>query len=107
MQTNQAVLSLTERLSDVSDTMRTTQQLMLRLAEAQSQLGPAIQRIAEASGQDDNSEAARVHLRNIDLALQRLVAEAEQGRTQITSELRSDLRVLTRTVAALADESQR
>jgi len=107
LQTNHAVLSLTERLSDLSDTMRTSQQLMLRLAEAQQQLGPAIQRLADARSDDDNAEAARVHLRNIDLALQRLLSETEQGRAQITAELRSDLRVLTRTVAALAEEPQR
>ena len=103
MQANQAIVRLTESLSDVSDTMRTTEQLMLRLAEAQHQLGPAIRRLAEATGEDENAEAARVHLRNIDLALQRLVAETEQSRAQITTELRSDLRLLTRTVAALAE----
>jgi len=48
-------------------------------------------------------DAARGHLRNIELYLQRLLAEAEQGRAQSTAELRSDIRILTRTVAALAE----
>ena len=46
------------------------------------------------------------HLRNIELWLQRMAAEAEQGRSETTADLRNDLRVLTRTVAALAEEKR-
>ena len=54
-------------------------------------------------GQDDVS---RAHLRNIELLLNRLLTETEQGRAQSTAELRSDLKVLTRTIAALAEETR-
>ena len=101
-QANQAIMTLTERLATLSDTMRASQQLMMRIAEAQSALGPALQRLADQRdrGADD---AARGHLRNIELYMQRLLSEAEQGRAQSTAELRGDLRILTRTVAALAE----
>ena len=46
MQSNQAVMSLTERIATLSDSMRTSQQLLLRIAEAQSALTPALQRLA-------------------------------------------------------------
>jgi polyhydroxyalkanoate synthesis regulator phasin len=46
-------------------------------------------------------------LRNIELHIQRLITELEQGRSQSTSELRNDIRVLTRTIAALAEEQPR
>ena len=46
-QANQAVLALTERVATLSDTMRTSQQLMLRIAEAQAALAPALQRLGE------------------------------------------------------------
>jgi hypothetical protein len=49
----------------------------------------------------------RTHLRNIELYMQRLVTESEQGRVQSTAELRNDIRVLTRTIAALAEEQPR
>lgn len=101
IQANQAVLLLNERIGTLSDTLRTSQQLMLRIAETQTALAPALQRLAELHGGDD---VARAHLRNIEIYLQRLLAEAEQGRVQSTAELRNDLRVLTRTVAALAEE---
>jgi hypothetical protein len=100
-QANQAVTTLNERMSVLSDTMRTSQQLMLRIAETQSALGPVLQRRGEQRGGDD---VARAHLRDIELYLQRLLAESEQGRAQSVNELRGDLRILTRTVAALAEE---
>jgi hypothetical protein len=102
VQANQAIIALTERIGTLSDTMRSSQQLMLRIAETQSQLGPALQRLGER-GADD---ASRGHLRNIEMALGRLASEMEQGRTQSTSELRNDIRVLTRTIAGLAGQPQ-
>jgi hypothetical protein len=98
-QINQAVLTLNERLGTLSDTMRANQQLMLRIAESQNALGPALQRLAEQQGGD---EAGR-YLRNIEHYMQRMLTETEQGRARATAELRNDLRLLTRTVAALAE----
>jgi hypothetical protein len=100
-QANQAVATLNERMSVLSDTMRASQQLMLRIAETQAALGPALQRLSDHRGGD---EVARAHLRNIELGLQRLLVETEQGRAQSLTELRGDLRILTRTIAALAEE---
>ena len=98
-----ALISLTERLAGLSDTMRASQQLMLRIAESQQALAPALARL----GDHGNEEAMRGHLRSIELTLQRLVAEAEQGRLQSTAELRSEIKILTRTIAALAAEPPR
>jgi methyl-accepting chemotaxis protein len=107
LQSNQAVQTLAERISTLTDSMRTNQQLMLRIAETQAALGPALQRLAEHRPEGRGDDVARGHLRNIELYLQRLLADAEQGRAQSTAELRGDLRLLTRTVAALAEEHPR
>jgi len=101
LQSNNAILALTEKIGTLSDAMRTNQQLMLRIAETQSTLGPALARLADHRPQGD--DAARAHLRNIELYLQRLLTEGEQGRLQSTSELRNDIRVLTRTIAAISE----
>ncbi len=98
VQANQAAATLAERIGQLSDSMRANQQLMLKLAEAQSALAPVLARLGERAGED----AVRGHLRNIEAGLGRLAGELEQGRTQSTGELRSDLRVLTRTIAGLA-----
>ncbi len=105
-QANQAVMSLTEHLATLADTMRTSQQLMLRLAELQAAIGPALQRLSEQRRDQGFEDAARGHLRNIELYAQRLLADAEQGRAQSTAELRNDLRILTKTVAALAEDQR-
>jgi len=101
LQSNNAILALTEKIGTLSDTMRSSQQLMLRIAETQTQLGPALARLGERRPEGD--DAARAHLRNIELYMQRLLTEGEQGRVQSTAELRNDIRVLTRTIAALAE----
>ena len=105
-QANQAVMALTEHVATLADTMRTSQQLMLRIAELQASIGPAIQRLSEQRRDQGFEDAARGHLRNIELYLQRLLADAETGRAQSTAELRNDLRILTRTVAALAEDQR-
>jgi biopolymer transport protein ExbB/TolQ len=99
----QALTSLAERLNTFTDTMRANQQLMLRIAESQSSLAPALQRLTDNRDHRASDEVAHAHLRNIEHALQRLIAESEQGRMQSTSELRNDIRVLTRTIAAMSD----
>ena len=99
-QVNQAVVTLNERLGTLADTMRASQNLMLRIAETQTSLGPALQRLTELQGGD---EASRGHLSNIETYLQRMLTESEQGRSRATADLRNDLRLLTRTVAALGE----
>ena len=106
-QANQAVLALTERIGALSDAMRSNQQLMLRIADTQLAARPGAATAARAPHEEGFDERARAHLRNIELYLQRLLTEAEQGRAQSTAELRNDLRILTRTVAALAEEPSR
>lgn len=98
-QSNQAVLGLTANLATLADTMRANHALMLRVAETQAQLAPVLQRLSEVPA----DSAERQHLRNIEALLQRLITEGEHGRAQSTAELRNDLRILTRAVAALAE----
>jgi hypothetical protein len=102
-ESSQALLALTERLTVLSDTMRASQQLMLRIAETQTSLAPALARLAEERGED----VGRAHLRNIELLLNRLLIESEQGRTQSTAELRNEIKILTRTIAAISEEQSR
>ncbi len=83
-ESNRAVLALSEKFAALTDQMRRVQ--------------------SNASAQEG---AAGTHLRSIDFLLQRLVGEMEAGRTQAINDLRNDLRVLTRTVAAQSEDRQR
>ncbi|WP_299624412.1 flagellar motor protein MotA [Pelagibius sp.] len=102
---NQNLAALTERLSNLTDHMRTEQSVMLSIAETQASLKPLLAKIAEASGEEAGlDKATKGHIRNLDLRLERMAAEMAGGREQAVEELRSEIRLLTRTLAAMAEE---
>ena len=104
-QTSTALHGFAGQMATLSDTLRASQQLMAKIAEAQVAMAPALTRLANA-GAESNDDIARAHLRNIELLLNRLINETEHGRTQMTAELRSDLKMLTRTLAAAKEEKR-
>jgi hypothetical protein len=105
--TGQAMLTLTERLTTLTDQMRASQSLMLRVAEQQAQLGPVLSRLADAQAAPAIDDTVRSHLRNSEIYLARLVDEVAQGRLQATAEIRSEIKLVARTIAALAEEAPR
>jgi hypothetical protein len=108
-QANQNLLALTEKLSTLTDQMRAEQALMLRLAESQMELRPLLQRLTDAFGGQSFGldEASRQHLRNLDVYAARILEEATTGRNQAVQEIRSEIKLLARTIAALAEEPPR
>ena len=105
---SQAMLTLTERLAVLTEQMRAGQTLMVRVAEQQQALAPALVRLAEAESQGGLvDEATRAHLRNTEIYLARILEEMAQGRAHTTAEIRNEIRVLARTIAALAEEQPR
>ena len=109
VQANQNLMALTDKLSMLADQMRAEQTLMLRLAENQTEMKPILARLAEQfdKGGFGIDDASRAHIRNLDVYLGRLLEETTQGRAQVIQELRSEIRLLARTIAALAEEGER
>jgi len=107
MAANQAVIGLTERLGQLTDQMRASQQLLLRMAEGQQELRPVLARLAEAQAGGALDEATRAHIRNLELYMARLLEEMIQGRNQVSGEIRSEIKLLARTIAALAENEPR
>jgi len=104
---NTTLAGLTERLGIVGEHMKAGQSLMVRLAENQMELKPSLTRLATIAenslGQDD---VLRTHLRNIEAYMVRLIEDTAEGRTQSVQELRGEIRLLARTIAALAEEGR-
>jgi len=94
---------LTDRLSTLADSMKTEQSLMLKLAENQMEMKPILARLAEVKAAPAIDDATRNHIRNLDLNLSRMADELPRGRDEVIRELRSEIRFLARTIAALAD----
>lgn len=98
--------ALAERLGALTDQMQADQQVMLRLAEGQSEMRQVLTRLGEARRGDGFDDSAKAHLRNIDLHLGRLVDEGAMGRSQAVQEIRNEIKILTRTIAAMADDAE-
>jgi hypothetical protein len=103
---NSALPSLIDRLGTLSEHMKAGQMLMVRLAENQMELKPSLARLATIAenslGQDD---VLRTHLRNIEAYMARLTEDVAEGRAQSVADLRGEIRLLARTIAAVTDES--
>ncbi len=107
-QGNATLTALVDRLTQLTDQMRAEQNLMVRIAENQLELKPLIARLADsaAKGGFAIDDATRTHIRNLDVHMGRLVQESSAGRTQLTSDIRNEIRLLARTIAAQGEETR-
>lgn len=104
---NAGVMALVEKLSTLTDQMRAEQALMVRIAESLMEMKPLLVRMSEAAagGGFGLDEASRLHLRNADLLLARLLDEVSRGRAQAVQDIRADIKLAARTMAAIAENS--
>ena len=102
---NNNLVALAERLALLSDQIRTEQVLLVKLAEQQVDLKPVLQRLADGRETSPIDEEARGHLRNIEVHLVRLSEELAQGRGDSVQEIRSEIRLLARTLASRSKET--
>ena len=105
---NQTFQQLSERLALMTEQMRTEQDVLLRVAETQAELRPVLARIGDLGrsgfGMDD---ATRSHIGNLDRIAGRIAEELTLGRDKSVQEIRSEIRLLARTIAALAETPER
>ena len=95
---------LSERLAEIGDRIQREQELLGRLVESQQSLARDLGRPAGTPAGGLADEQVRGHIRNLDLQLGRLVEELGRGRGELVREVRHELRLLTRTVAAASGE---
>ena len=103
---NAIMVSLVEKLSELTDKLETDRDMLQRMVKAQDDLRPALTRLADASG-GGRDEISRSHLRNIEAYMARMLEDSGNGRAQMTEELRGEIRLVARTIAALAEEERR
>jgi hypothetical protein len=106
LEANQKIVELTDTLVGFGETMKTEQQLMLKLAEGQEALKPAFEKLANAEprGGGGGGGMTAEQFRSVEKTLGRIAEELSSGRAETISEIRSEIRLLARTIAALADE---
>ncbi len=101
---NSNVIILGNKLETLTDHLRTEQTLMNSLAETQMEMKPILAKIAEGSSAAGMDESTRSHIRNLDVYLTRLTDELSSGREELVQQLRSEIKLLARTIAASGDD---
>ena len=100
--------SLVEKIEGLTDHMRAEQALMSKLEGSQNELNKVLTRLADATtaggGMD---ESTRTHIRNLDVYLSRLLEELSSGREEIIQEMRSEIKLLARTIAKTSEDTER
>jgi hypothetical protein len=100
---------LADHMIGLTEQLRGQQQVVQRLMETQTDMRGVIGKLADVAqhggfGLDPNS---RTHLRNIDALLSRMADDITSGRNNAVQELRSEIKLLTRTIAVAAGMEQR
>ena len=103
---NNHFAKMNENLSLLADQMKTEQQVLLKMANNQKDLFPLLDKISMlATTLENNSDIGidqltKVSIRNIDQVLGRLVSELSSRHEQLVKDLRSDIKLLAKTIAA-------
>jgi len=100
--TDRHLEQLTEKLGTLGDQMRAEQHLLVALAEGQKELKPVLVKLADGAGGDP---ALRQSAHSMDQTLTRMAKDATASRAQIVEELRGEIRLLARTIAATAGQT--
>ena len=103
---NNNLRQMGEQMATLTDHMRTEQMLMKSMAANQTDLHEYLRKLVERSadsggGLDDSTKS---HIRNLDHQMGRLVDELANGRSEMLNGVRSEIKLLARTIAALAEE---
>lgn len=98
-QTAESLSNLQTTLSRSEEDRRATNTNILQLAERLAAVGDKLQRAN--NGGDD---ASRGHLRNIEMYSGRMIEEMTNGRDQMLAEIKSEIKLLARTIAATAEQ---
>jgi len=109
---NAAIMALSERLETLTDQRKAEQDLLVKLVEAQNDSRNTMAHLAQVleEGAEKSAgamdEASRGHLRNIDVHVKHMMEETEKGRDQFLSDIRSEFKLLARTLGGALDEAR-
>lgn len=103
-----AIDALATQLAAIDDHLQGQQALMAKLAEGQAAATQVLARLAATLESDrfGMDEPTRQHIRSLDTTMRRMIEEMSTGRIQMSGEIRGEIKLLARTIAALAESPE-
>jgi hypothetical protein len=102
-----ALSQLTDRLSELSDQLRAEQKVILTLSKNQHDMQPAMAELAaQVADAVASNQEMRAHMRNVDLALARLVEEVSGAREQMPEAMRQEIRLLAQSLGGVRERAR-
>ena len=94
--------NLAEKMSAVADQIQSNQKAIAKGNEKSIDITPLVEYMREnPNGLDDPTKE---HIRNMDISIRRLVEENNQGNRQLITELRSEIKLLAKTISAAVEK---
>ncbi len=96
------LIKLTDGLSTLGDQMRAEQNILVSLAKNQTDLQLVLDQLAENNRSSSSSldEVTQGNIKNIEVYVSRLLEELSSGRADLIKQVRSEIKLLARTIAA-------
>jgi hypothetical protein len=95
--------NLAEKMSAVADQIKNNQKNFDKINDKSIDLTPIVEFMKENSNGLD--EPTKEHIRSMDISIKRLVEDSNQGNKQLISELRSEIKLLAKTISAAVDKN--
>ena len=94
--------NLAEKMSAVADQIQNNQKAFAKGNDKSIDITPLVEYMKDnPSGIDDPTKE---HIRNMDISIKRLVEESNQGNKQLMTALRSEIKLLAKTISAAAEK---
>lgn len=95
-----------EKLSEMSEHMIAHQSFSQRLAQNQVELQELLMTQSKEGPQGRNDEIIKTHVRSLDATLTKMLEELIEGRNRTAQDIRNEIRVVSRTLSAIASNGQ-
>jgi hypothetical protein len=97
-----SVQHFSEKLSEMSEYIMAHQDFSRRLAQNQIEMQELMLAQSKDGASGRNAEIVKTHVRSIDGTLAKILEETIEGRNRMTNDLRQEIRIVTRTLSAIA-----
>ena len=99
------IANLTQKMSEVADQIKNNQKEFQKLNDKPIDISSISSLIKDNLGGID--DATKDHIRSMDVSIKRLVEDSNQSNKQLITELRSEIKLLAKTISAAVDNNKK